>query len=155
MSVRINVESTEEMLNAILAHTKKTDAVIMAAAVADYTPVNPAGHKIKKQSNKKMLELKLASTPDILAMLGKQKRKRVLVGFALETKDELASAKDKLRKKNLDLIMLNSIGKQNRVFGSDVNTVTIIDRLGKVEHLPELPKFDVANKLLDKVKTLL
>ena len=78
----------------------------------------------------------------------------VLVGFALETKDEVADAKDKLRKKNLDLIVLNSFNEHNRVFGSDVNTVTLIDNLGKIERLPKLPKFDVANKILDKIKTL-
>jgi phosphopantothenoylcysteine decarboxylase/phosphopantothenate--cysteine ligase len=78
-----------------------------------------------------------------------------LVGFALETKDELAGAKEKLRKKNLDLIVLNSFGKQNRVFGSNLNAVAMIDKRGKVEQLPILPKFDVANKILNKIKTLL
>jgi phosphopantothenoylcysteine decarboxylase/phosphopantothenate--cysteine ligase len=152
---RINVESAQEMLVAVLAHTKKTDAVIMSAAVADYEPIHPAKDKIKKQLGNETLELKLKATPDILATLGKKNRKMVLVGFALETTDELARAKEKLKKKNLDLIVLNSYGKQNRVFGSDFNRVTIIDRHGKAEQLPELPKFDVANKLLDKIKTIL
>jgi phosphopantothenoylcysteine decarboxylase/phosphopantothenate--cysteine ligase len=152
---RIDVESAQEMLTAVLAHTKKTDAVIMAAAVADYRPANPAKHKIKKHTSSKALELQLEATTDILAMLGKKKRSMTLVGFALETKDELASAKEKLRKKNLDLIVLNSFGKQNRVFGSNLNTVAMIDKRGKVEQLPILPKFDVANKILNKIKTLL
>jgi phosphopantothenoylcysteine decarboxylase/phosphopantothenate--cysteine ligase len=151
---RIDVESAQEMFTAVLAYTKKTDAVIMAAAVADFTPVHPAKHKIKKQSGGETLELTLKATPDILAALGTKKRKTVLVGFALETKDGLAGAKDKLRNKNLDLIILNSFGEQNRVFGSDVNTVTMIDRRGRTEKLPKLPKFDVANKILDKIKTL-
>jgi phosphopantothenoylcysteine decarboxylase/phosphopantothenate--cysteine ligase len=152
---RIDVESAQEMLTTVLAHTKKTDAVIMAAAVADYRPVNPAKHKIKKHSSSKALELQLEATTDILAMLGKKKRSMTLVGFALETKDELAGAKEKLRKKNLDLIVLNSFGKQNRVFGSNLNTVAMIDKRGKVEQLPIMPKFDIANKILNKIKTLL
>jgi phosphopantothenoylcysteine decarboxylase/phosphopantothenate--cysteine ligase len=152
---RIDVESAQEMLTAVLAHTKKTDAVIMAAAIADYRPANPAKHKIKKHSSSKALELQLEATTDILAMLGKKKRSMTLVGFALETKDELAGAKEKLRKKNLDLIVLNSFGKQNRVFGSNLNAVAMIDKRGKVEQLPILPKFDVANKILNKIKTLL
>jgi phosphopantothenoylcysteine decarboxylase/phosphopantothenate--cysteine ligase len=152
---RIDVESAQEMLTAVLTHTKKTDAVIMAAAVADYRPINPAKHKIKKHSSRKGLELQLEATTDILALLGNKKRSMTLVGFALETKDELAGAKEKLRKKNLDLIVLNSYGKQNRVFGSNLNTVAMIDKRGKVEQLPILPKFDVANKILNKIKTLL
>jgi phosphopantothenoylcysteine decarboxylase/phosphopantothenate--cysteine ligase len=152
---RIDVESAQEMLTTVLAHTKKTDAVIMAAAVADYRPVNPAKHKIKKHSSSKALELQLEATTDILAMLGKKKRSMTLVGFALETKDELAGAKEKIRKKNLDLIVLNSFGKQNRVFGSNLNTVAMIDKRGKVEQLPIMPKFDIANKILNKIKTLL
>ncbi len=152
---RIDVESAQEMLTAVLAHSKKTDAVIMAAAVADYRPAHPAKHKMKKQSRNQSLELHLEATTDILATLGKKKRSMTLVGFALETKDELAGAKEKLRKKNLDLIVLNSFGKQNRVFGSNLNTVAMIDKRGKVEHLPIMPKFDVANKILNKIKTLL
>ena len=152
---RINVESAQEMLTAVLAHTKKMDAVIMSAAVADYEPVNPAKDKIKKQPGSATFELKLKATPDILTKIVKKNRKMVLVGFALETMDELARAKEKLKKKNLDLIILNSYGKQNRVFGSDFNRVAIIDRHGKVEQLPELTKFDVANKLLNRVKTIL
>jgi phosphopantothenoylcysteine decarboxylase/phosphopantothenate--cysteine ligase len=152
---RIDVESAQEMLTAVLVHTKKADAVIMAAAVADYRPANPAKHKIKKHSTRNALELHLEATTDILAMLGKKKRSMTLVGFALETKDELTSAKEKLRKKNLDLIVLNSFGKQNRVFGSNLNAVAMIDKRGKVEQLPILPKFDVANKILNKIKTLL
>jgi phosphopantothenoylcysteine decarboxylase / phosphopantothenate---cysteine ligase len=152
---RIDVESAQEMFTAVLAHTKKTDAVIMSAAVADFTPVHPARHKLKKKPGIETLELTLKATPDILATLGSKKRKTVLVGFALETKDGLAGAKDKLRKKNLDLIILNSFNEQNRVFGSDVNTVTMIDRRGGTEKFPQLPKFDVANKILDKIKTLI
>jgi phosphopantothenoylcysteine decarboxylase/phosphopantothenate--cysteine ligase len=143
------------MLNAVLAHTKKTDVVIMAAAVADFTPAHPVNHKIKKQHESENLLLPLKATRDILATLGKKKRGMVLVGFALETNNEQAGAKDKLQKKNLDLIVLNSFHENNRVFGSEKNTVSMIDNLGLVETLPRLPKYDVANVLLDKIKILL
>jgi len=149
---RINIESAQEMLTAVLAHAKKSDAVIMAAAVADYTPAQPATHKIKKESENDTLELKFQTTPDILSTLGKQKHHMVLVGFALETKHDPALAKEKLRKKNLDLVVLNSYDKHNRVFGSDFNTVTIINRRGKLEKLSKQSKFNIANRILDNVK---
>lgn len=152
---RVDVESANEMLKAVMSNSKKSDALIMAAAVADYTPVNPAAHKLKKQSGDGKLELKLKATPDILATLGRRKKNMVLVGFALETEHELAGAKDKLRKKNLDFIVLNSFDKKNRVFGSELNTVSFIDRRGNVDRFSEMSKFDVANKILDKIKTLL
>lgn len=152
---RIDVESAQDMLNAVLAHAKKADTLIMAAAVADFTPVQPARRKIKKQEAGAHLVVSLKATRDILAALGSQKRKLLLVGFALETDDELAGAKEKLQKKNLDVIVLNSYNERNRVFGSDVNTVTLIDRFGTIKRLPKLSKVDVANKILDHVKTLL
>jgi phosphopantothenoylcysteine decarboxylase/phosphopantothenate--cysteine ligase len=152
---RIDVESAQEMLDAVLAQTNNIDAVIMAAAVADFTPIHPAKQKIKKQSDRADLELTLKPTRDILTTLGKKKRSMVLIGFALETKDALPGAKEKLQKKNLDLIVLNSFNEKNRVFGSDVNTVTMIDRFGKTDRLPTLSKFEVANRILDKIRTLI
>lgn len=151
---RVDVECATEMLNAVVSRAKKTDAVVMAAAVADYAPAHRAVQKIKKHSRNGTLELELVATPDILATIGKRKKGMVLVGFALETEREFAAAKEKLRNKNLDFIVLNTFNGENRVFGSDVNTVSLIDRRGKVEKLPEMPKFDVANKILDKIKTL-
>jgi phosphopantothenoylcysteine decarboxylase/phosphopantothenate--cysteine ligase len=151
---RIDVECAKDMLNAVVSHTKKIDALVMAAAVADYAPVHRADQKLKKHSRNGTLELELAATPDILATVGRRKKGMVLVGFALETERELAAAKEKLRKKNLDFIVLNAFNGENRVFGSEMNTVSLIDRRGNVESLPEMPKFDVANKILDKIKTL-
>jgi phosphopantothenoylcysteine decarboxylase/phosphopantothenate--cysteine ligase len=152
---RVDVESAQEMLNAVLAHAKKTDAVIMAAAVADFTPAHPVHHKIKKQHEHENLLLPLKATQDILATLGKKKRGMVLVGFALETRDGHAGAKDKLQKKNLDLIVLNSFSNKNRVFGSDMNTVTMIDTSGQEKPLPRSSKIDIADILLDKINKLL
>jgi phosphopantothenoylcysteine decarboxylase/phosphopantothenate--cysteine ligase len=152
---RIDVESAQEMLNAVLGHSSKSDVVIMAAAVADFTPAHPVNRKIKKQHESENFLLPLKATHDILATLGKKKRGMILVGFALETNNGHTGAKDKLHKKNLDLIVLNSFNEKNRVFGSDQNTVTMIDKFDTVETLPRLPKYEVANILLDKINKLL
>jgi phosphopantothenoylcysteine decarboxylase/phosphopantothenate--cysteine ligase len=151
---RIDVESAQEMLTAVRNNVQKAHALIMSAAVADFTPAQVAKDKLKKSSSSS-LQLTLNPTPDILAEIGKKKKKLVTVGFALETKDELANAREKIQKKNLDVIVLNSFNKKNLVFGSDMNTVSFIDRYGEVVEYPKLPKIDVANKILDKIKTLL
>jgi phosphopantothenoylcysteine decarboxylase/phosphopantothenate--cysteine ligase len=144
------------MHRAALKHAKKSDAVIMAAAVADYTPQAPASNKIKKEDETKSLTLALRETPDILLSIGQKKeRGQVLIGFALETKDELSNAKEKLKKKNLDLIVLNSLTHKGAGFGTDTNVVTIIDKKGKAEKLPRMSKFDVANEILNRLKKLL
>ena len=152
---RIDVESAQEMLTAVRNNVQKAHALIMSAAVADFMPAQVAKDKLKKSSASSSLQLTLNPTPDILAEIGKKKKKLVTVGFALETKDELANAREKLQKKNLDVIVLNSFNKKNLVFGSDMNTVTLIDRYGEIVEYPKLPKIDVANKILDKIKTLL
>ncbi len=152
---RINVESAIEMLDVVSKEAKHADVVIMSAAVADYTPAKPLSQKLKKKSNDDVMELKLTATADILASLGNNKGKKILVGFALETNDDLANAKEKLKKKNLDLVVLNSFNKQNPVFGSDMNTVTLIDRHGKTEVCKPASKFDVAQHILDKIQSLI
>lgn len=152
---RVDVESAKQMYEAVMEHSKKAEAVIMAAAVADYAPVSPAKQKIKKQSKQDTLELSLAATQDILSSLGEKKKGTTLVGFALETENGLSNAKEKLKKKNLDLIVMNSLADEGAGFGSDTNVVTIIDKKGKSEKLPKLPKFDVANEILDRVKKII
>jgi phosphopantothenoylcysteine decarboxylase/phosphopantothenate--cysteine ligase len=151
---RLDVESARDMETAVRKHARRAHAVIMAAAVADYMPAHAATEKIKK-SGANAPEIPLVQTPDILAALGRSKRGRVLVGFALETENERVHAEEKLRKKNLDLIVLNSLKKHRTVFGGDTNVVTFIDRRGSEEALPELPKFEVANRILDRVRDLL
>jgi phosphopantothenoylcysteine decarboxylase/phosphopantothenate--cysteine ligase len=148
---RIDVESAQEMLGAVQANAQQVDAVIMAAAVADFTPQSKAQSKIKKTEGSSAPEVRLTKTVDILKTLGEAKNGTVLVGFALETDDGLANAKEKLRKKNLDFIVLNSLQDEGAGFGTDTNIVTIIDRSGKTEKLPRLSKFDVANEILDRV----
>jgi phosphopantothenoylcysteine decarboxylase/phosphopantothenate--cysteine ligase len=152
---RIDVETAEQMLNAVTKHAKKCDAIIMSAAVADYAPKKPASNKIKKNESTQGLTLELQPTLDILHGLGAKKNGTVLVGFALETQDEMKNAKEKLRKKNLDFIVLNSTRDEGSAFGSDTNVVTIISKNGKTEKLSRMPKFDVAVELLNRVAKLL
>jgi len=147
---RINVESALQMFNAVQHHAKNAQAVVMAAAVADYAPARMAKQKIKKTGDD-VPEIALTQTPDILGTLGKKKGKRLLVGFALETEQEERNAREKLKRKNLDLIVLNSLATHRTIFGSDSNIVTIIDASGTKQELPELPKFDVANRILDRL----
>lgn len=152
---RIDIESAQEMSDVVLKHAKWADAVVMAAAVADFSPSSPAKLKIKKSVSGHAPQIPLKTTPDILAALGRKKSGKILAGFALETDDGPEHARTKLKQKNLDFIVLNSVEKGHPVFGSDTNTVTIIDRQGKAEELPELSKFDVANHILDRVRDLL
>ncbi len=152
---RIDVESARQMCEATIRYAKPADAVIMAAAVADFTPVSPAKQKIKKQKDSGGLELRLTNTEDILRTLGAHNRGTVLVGFALETTDEVKNANEKLKSKNLDFIVLNSMSDDGAGIGSDANTVTILHKNGRTERLKKLPKFDVANAILDRVKKLL
>ena len=152
---RIDVESANEMYNAVLSHAKRKDAVIMAAAVADFMPESPSKQKIKKSAAGTTPDIRLKTTPDVLAALGKKRMNKVLVGFALETDSAMENARTKLKEKNLDFIVLNSLEKGRSAFGSDTNTVTIIDKQGKTEEFPEMSKFDVANRILDRVRDLL
>ncbi|MDB5132113.1 MAG: coaBC 1 [Mucilaginibacter sp.] len=124
---RIDVTSAEEMLQACLSHFENSKACIMSAAVADYTPVNVALQKIKKQDDNFTIEVK--KTTDILSRLGAQKKPgQVLAGFALETNNEEQNAIDKLKAKNLDFIVLNSLNDEGAGFKKDTNKITIIDR---------------------------
>ncbi len=124
---RIDVTSAAEMLDACLANFETADACVMSAAVADYTPVEVATQKIKKQTDSFNIELK--KTTDILRTLGERKRPgQVLIGFALETQNEEQNAVDKLRKKNLDLIILNSLNDAGAGFALDTNKITMIDK---------------------------
>lgn len=101
------------------------------------------------------MTLELTHTTDILRALSNENTGAILVGFALETDDELNHAKAKLKEKKLDLIVLNSLKDEGAGFGAETNVVTIIDRSGKIEKLPRMPKFEVANAILDRVKKLL
>ncbi len=126
---RIDVHSANEMNQVCLEHYAEMHLVICAAAVADYQPAQVAQQKIKKKED--TLHIDLKPTPDILAGLGSKKEKQVLIGFALETENEEANAKSKLERKNLDLIVLNSLQDKGAGFGHDTNKVKLIDRHNK------------------------
>ena len=122
----INVVTSDEMYNEVDKQSNTADIIIMCAAVADYKVINEATQKIKK--NEDSLSLELIKTKDILHHLGKNKKpNQFLVGFALETENEIINAEEKLIKKNLDCIILNKLNSNNKVFGSDRNEITIID----------------------------
>ena len=153
---RIDVETAREMQEAVLNEFTLSDLVVMAAAVADYAPSKPATHKIKRESQPlDEFTLALKKNPDILKSLGEQKTAQVLVGFALETDDGVENARKKLASKNLDVIVLNNANEDGAGFETDTNVVTIVTASGKIEQLPQLPKFDVANIILDRIKPLL
>jgi len=147
----VKVTSAEEMYNACHEYFDTVDAAIAAAAVADYRPKIVASQKIKKAENSLVLELE--KTKDILASLGEKKKQQMLIGFALETENEIENAKNKIKKKNLDLIVLNSLNDEGAGFGKPTNKVTFIDKDFNVEPLELKSKEDVATDIINKIKT--
>jgi phosphopantothenoylcysteine decarboxylase/phosphopantothenate--cysteine ligase len=141
------------MRSAVFDHLEKADIVIKAAAVADYHPVVRSTQKMKKTTDE--LTLQLAKNPDILAEIGQQKGNRVVVGFAAETERLLVHAAEKLKKKNLDLIVANDITKAGAGFDVDTNIVRLLHADGQVDELELMSKAAVAEKILDQVKRLL
>lgn len=146
----INVRSASELDKAIKKEIDKNDLLVMSAAVSDFRPSKTSANKIKK--GKESIELKLEMNTDILSSIISKKTK--VVGFALETQNEVTNAKKKLREKNLDMIVLNSPGK-NSGFEVDTNKVTIIKQNGRQVKLPLLSKFQVANRILSEVIKIL
>jgi phosphopantothenoylcysteine decarboxylase/phosphopantothenate--cysteine ligase len=145
----IRVGTAEEMRQVVENAAPRADALIMAAAVADYRPIRAAKDKIKK--GKAGLTLELERTPDIL---GSVKGKFIKVGFAAESSNLVENARKKLKQKRLDFIVANDITARDSGFGTDTNRVTIIDRKGKIDSLPLLAKREVADKVLDRVAVL-
>lgn len=151
---RIDVTSAAEMLEACLKYYPETQACVMCAAVADYTPVTVSGQKIKKQEGDLNIDLK--KTTDILKTLGEKKRKdQILVGFALETQNEESNATDKLKSKNLDFIVLNSLNDKGAGFKTDTNKITIIDHKLQKTAFELKNKDEVAADICNKVAELI
>jgi len=151
-----SVQTASEMFVAATDLAPNADIIIMAAAVADFTPDKPAGKKIKKESAGGKMELALKPTQDILRELGRMKSDRqVLVGFALETDNEVDNARKKLENKNLDLIVLNSLKDKGAGFGHGTNKVKILDRDGGIWEYPLKDKKEVALDLLDRIAALM
>ncbi len=145
----IPVITAQNMFDACQAVFKNVDVAIAAAAVADYRPKQVASQKIKKTDTNFTIELE--KTKDILASLGEIKQNQFLIGFALETENEIENAKLKIQKKNLDLIVLNSLQDEGAGFGKATNKITFIDKNFKVEPMELKSKEDVANDILNKV----
>lgn len=145
----VNVETTNEMLEACLAAYGDVDIVIKAAAVADYRPRDVADQKIKKKTDD-ALTVVMDKNPDILKTLGTKKEQQVLVGFAAETQNLLANAREKVVKKNLDMIVANDVTAAGAGFNSDTNIVKFLFANGDVRELEQMPKVDVANRILDE-----
>lgn len=147
---KINVESAEDMYNSAHQYFADTDVAVLCAAVADYTPLKKSDVKMKREK-KSNLSIELIATKDIAASLGTVKKDgQMLVGFALETNNEEANAKDKLERKNLDFIVLNSLNDKGAGFKCDTNKISIIDRQRRTDY--ELkPKSEVANDIVDRI----
>jgi phosphopantothenoylcysteine decarboxylase/phosphopantothenate--cysteine ligase len=152
----INVISAQQMHDAVMEHYSNLDIVVMAAAVSDYRPGKTLPQKMKKGGKK--IDLELVPNPDILKKLGKKKKKEkrpLLIGFAAESNDHIEEGQQKLKEKNLDLIVINDIIGKDTGFAADTNQVNLIDRDYQLEKLPLLSKEECADMILDKVVKLL
>ena len=146
---RVDVESAQQMYEAAKEAFSNTDAAILCAAVADFTPDIVADHKIKREKDDLILQLK--PTQDIAASLGKEKKNgQIMVGFALETNDEQQNAQGKLERKNFDFIVLNSLNDKGAGFRVDTNKITIIDKEGATPY-PLKNKTEVASDIIDRL----
>jgi phosphopantothenoylcysteine decarboxylase/phosphopantothenate--cysteine ligase len=148
----IPVTTALEMRAATLREFAGSTTAIMAAAVADYHPVQVAGKKIKKDAA--TLQLSLEPNPDILKELGANKNGKFLVGFAAETEDLAANARKKLQAKNLDMIVANDVTLEGSGFDGDTNIATILDRSGNTRSLPLMSKDELADEVLDHMLAL-
>ena len=148
----IFVRTAAEMERAVLQAYSSAHVVIMSAAVSDYRPADYSPSKLKKEGDSILLTLK--RNTDILAELGKEKKDRLLVGFAVETDNVVANAFRKLREKNLDLIVVNNPNEEGAAFRSDTNRVTILSREGEEKDLSLMEKFDVARQIIDEIAVL-
>ncbi|HTV59563.1 MAG TPA: bifunctional phosphopantothenoylcysteine decarboxylase/phosphopantothenate--cysteine ligase CoaBC [Verrucomicrobiae bacterium] len=145
----VPVRTAEEMRERVVERARETDVVIMAAAVADYRLASVHAQKLKRGAGS--LALELEATPDILAELGREKGRRILVGFAAETEHVAENAKSKLERKGADMVVANDVTREGAGFDGDTNIVTFYLRGGEERALPQMNKFDVANRVLDQV----
>ncbi len=149
---RIDALSAQEMYEVCRKEWPETDTAILCAAVADFTPAEPAGEKIKKQPGQTEMNLRMVVTPDIARTLGESKKAtQKLIGFALETHDEKKNALLKLERKRMDAIVLNSLRDEGAGFGTDTNRVTILSANGNSIELPLQSKSDIADKIIEAV----
>ena len=152
--IYIGVETAHEMHQVCMKEFASNDIGIMSAAVADFTPVFTSVQKIKKSTGADTIQLK--PTVDILAEMGNLKsKKQLLVGFALETQDALQNGMEKLQRKNLDLIVINTLEDKGAGFAGDTNKITLVDKQNNVSHFDLKSKTEIANDIVNKIITLL
>ena len=149
----VRVRTTEEMRRAVVDHAADAEVVIKAAAPLDFRPKAVATQKIKKKTSD--LTLEFEPTVDILKELGNSKNGKILVGFAAETENHVQNGLEKLKSKNLDLIVVNPASGPDSAFDSDMNHATIIDASGQSEEIPLVTKHVMADRILDRVVQLL
>ncbi|MDR2862185.1 MAG: bifunctional phosphopantothenoylcysteine decarboxylase/phosphopantothenate--cysteine ligase CoaBC [Syntrophobacterales bacterium] len=148
----IPVLTALDMRDAVMSNLNKATVVIKAAAVADYRPITVSPSKIKKGADSLIMEL--VRNPDIIAEIGKEKGNRLLVGFAMESENLIENAREKLEKKNMDMIVANDLTQEGAGFQTDTNIIKILYRNGRLEELPIMNKKDVANHILDRIRAL-
>lgn len=146
---RIDVETSDEMFIAVKRNMNTQDAIVMTAAIEDFKPLKTVKSKIKKENLKK-INIECGFSVDILKYLGEKKKKYKLVGFAVETNNETANAKSKLKRKNLDFIVLNNPNVKGAGFGTDTNVATIIDSKNIIKH-KKMTKLELGNIILNKL----
>ena len=151
----VEVVTACEMRDAVMEHYRACTVIIKAAAVADFKCSTENCNKIKKKGDESTMLLELTKNPDIIGELGMLKENRILVGFAAETENLLENASEKLKKKNLDLIIANDVSKSDIGFGSDNNEVIIIEVSGKTRHVPIMSKEEIANIIFDSIKKII
>ncbi len=152
---RVDVESAREMFDAVMQRRAEADVIVLAAAVADFTPFEKHDGKLKKEETGETMTLRLTKTPDILAAVGAVKGdKQVVVGFALEASNHLENAKKKLTAKRADMIVLNAVNKPQSGFGTPDNTITLVEQ-SAVKEFPPMPKRDCAEQILRRIGELL
>lgn len=149
----IKIETAEEMYTEVVSRFSNVDVVIKTAAVADYRPIVTYDTKMKKQDGN--LTIEMERTKDILKELGQRKEKQILVGFAAETEQVEKYAKQKLEKKNADMIVANNVGMQGAGFANDTNIVTLVHKSGEITALPKMSKSKVAEYILTEIANML
>jgi phosphopantothenoylcysteine decarboxylase/phosphopantothenate--cysteine ligase len=147
------VVTAEEMREQVLSHFQQSSVIIMAAAVSDYRPFKSSNQKIKKKNEE--LNLRLLPTADILAELSRKGKGKLLIGFAAESENIFENAREKLKAKNLHLIVVNDISLTNSGFESNYNTISLVDKYGEVKNYPRLPKLQAAEIIIEKIEELL
>jgi phosphopantothenoylcysteine decarboxylase/phosphopantothenate--cysteine ligase len=147
---RVDVETSDEMFNAVKKNMKAQNAIIMTAAIEDFKPLKLSKQKIKKENFKSKINIECGLSVDILKYLGENKKNFQLVGFAVETNNETANAKSKLKRKNLDFIVLNNPKVSGAGFGTDTNVASIIDQKSEVKY-KKMSKYKLGNIILDKL----